>query len=248
MTIEPGDHLDTLSIDVEDFISEIDFREDCSIPPEWTSPLTCQWFGGISKNYIETQMLLLVGLTHNWLATFLNGENHRVVPNQELLRKRAGLRQSIESFAPMGSALNIEAESRYESCRWASLILLAVEKMSVPIRVAAKFVRIQPRLVRRLRMTSLSSLWGTHKGLLLWVTVMCHFATAGQCFPILCTTLLARFSQEMAMSEFCFEIAIKPLKRLKQFESVCCSPVSTDVTATLAESVVGTSDGSFNQT
>jgi hypothetical protein len=124
----------------------------------------------------------------------------------------------------MARESTIEAEAMYECCRWGSLVLLAMEQLSVPIHVAAKHVRIQPRLVRRLRMTDLSNLWGVRRGLLFWVVTICHFATAKQCFPLLCTALLARFSQEIAMRECCAEIGIKPLRRLKQLESLCCHP------------------------
>ncbi|KAJ9637085.1 hypothetical protein H2204_005009 [Knufia peltigerae] len=59
-------------------------------------------------------------------------------------------------------------------------------------------------------------------GLLFWVAAICQFSTVGQCFPLLCTTLFARFAQELAMSEDCAQIAVKPLKGLKQFEGLCC--------------------------
>ena len=172
-------------------------------------------------------MLLLVGLMHGWLATFLHGDSRRTISTNELLEERARLRQRIEHFVPISKASNTEAEAMYECCRWASLILLAVERLSIPIHVAAKHVTINPRLIRRLRMTNLSNLWGIHKGLLFWVAATCQFSTAGQCFPLLCTALFARFIQEIALSDSCSEIAIKPLKRLKQFESLCCYPGPT---------------------
>jgi len=100
--------------------------------------------------------------------------------------------------------------------------LLAVEKRNRPIHVIAKEIRLHPRLVRRLRMTNLTGLWGNRRGLLFWVTAVCHFATAGQCFPLMCTTIFARISQELAMSEWCEELAVKPLRRLKEFERLCC--------------------------
>jgi len=169
-------------------------------------------------------MLLLAGLVHGWLATFLDRDSNRMVSSGELLEERASLRQRIEGFLPMARNSNVEAEARYECCRWASLILLAVDKLSIPILVAAKHVRFSPRLTQCLRMTDLPQLWGIRKGLLFWVTAVCHFATVGQCYPLLCTALLARFSQEFAMSDCCSETAIKPLRKLKQFESLCCCP------------------------
>ncbi len=170
---------------------------------------------------------LLVGLMHKWLATFLDGESHGLVPTINLLERRDILCRKIESFAPVASTSTIEAEAMYESCRWASLILLTVDKLGVPIHIAAKHIRIQPRLTKRLRMTDLSNLWGIRKGLLFWIAAICHCATVGQCFPLLTATLFAQFSQEIAMSEYCSEIAINPLKRLKQFESLCCGPAPT---------------------
>lgn len=108
------------------------------------------------------------------------------------------------------------------ACRWASLMPLAVEKLRISIHVAAKHVRIRPRLIKRLRTTDLSNLWDARKGLLFWVVAICYSATAGQCFPLLTRTVFARFTPQMAMSDCCSEIAIKPLRRLKLFESSCC--------------------------
>jgi hypothetical protein len=175
-------------------------------------------------------MLLLAGLMHSWLSTFLDRDCNVQVVTKESLNERASLRQCIESFTPVSEASKSETEAMYETCRWASLILLEVEMLGIPIYVAAKDVRIPPRIIKRLRMTDLTNLWGRHKGLLFWVAAMCHFATATHGFPLLCSTLFARFSQETAMSDHCSEIAIKPLKRLKLFESICCLPRHANMT------------------
>lgn len=166
-------------------------------------------------------MIELVGLMHRWLATFLDADSRVMVPTKELSDERASLRCSIEAFEPMTATSHIEIEAMFECCRWASLILLAVESMSSPIYVVAKQVRMRPRLIRRLRMTDLSNSWGNRRGLLFWVAAVCHFAIAGQCFPLIPTTIFARLSQELAMSDCCTETAIKPLRRLKLFESLC---------------------------
>ena len=220
VAIEAANHSNTLLVDVENLFPVTASCENCFTPVDWISPLTCHWVYNHSN--LEPQVLLLAGLMHRWLATFLDRDIHKLVPTGSLLEERASLRQQIEAFESVAGASNSEAGAMYESCRWASLVLLAVEKQSIPIHVAAKCVRIRPRLVRRLRMTDLSGLWGTHRGLLFWVTAVCYFATAGQCFPLICTTLFARFTQEIAMSSSCSEIAIKPLRRLKTFESLCC--------------------------
>jgi hypothetical protein len=226
MTIELSNHLHT-PLDVGDIFPATGLCENCSIPAEWTSPLTCQWLHEASTTHPETQVLLLVRLMHRWLGTFLDRNGHGLVPTEIVLEEREGLRQSIESFLPVAKTSVIESEAVYECCRWASSILLAVERLRIPIYLAAKIIRIQPRLIARLRMTNLSNLWGIHKGLLFWVTAVCHLSTAEQCFPLLCTALLARFAQEFAMSDCCSEIAIKPWTRLKQFENLCCRPELT---------------------
>jgi hypothetical protein len=222
--IEPANPLNTPLEDFGDLFPAAGPCEHCFIPANWISPLTCRWLDQTPETPVESQLLLLTGLTHRWLATFLDGDSHEVMPTQILLEERAKLRQKIVSFPPVAGSSHIESEAMYECCRWASLILLAVEKLRVPVHVAAKHVRIQPRLVRRLRMTDLANLWGIRKGLLFWVAATCHFATFGQCFPLLCTTLFARFTQEIAMLDYCSEIALKPLRRLKEFESLCCRP------------------------
>jgi hypothetical protein len=224
MAIEAANHLNTLFADVGDLFPATDPSGNCSIPNHWTSPLTWQWLEGSAETQIETPILLVAGLTHGWLATFLDRDGHELVPTVELLEMRASLREMIEEFMPASKAANNETDAMYECCRWASLVLLAVEKLGIPIHVAAKLVRIRPRLVKRLRMTDLTNLWGPRRGLLFWVVTICHFAVAGQCFPLLCTALLARCAQEMAMLSCCTEISVKPLKRLKLFESLCCRP------------------------
>jgi len=197
--------------------------KNCSIPAEWASPLTCRWGDEVSTTHTERQTLLLVGLIHKWLATFLDRDINQFVLKEDQLKERASLRRYIEGFLPIANNSNVEIEAIYECCRWASLILLAVDKSCIPIHVAAKQIRISPRLTTRLSMTDLSQLWGNRKGLLFWVTAVCHFATAGRCYALLCRALLARFAQELAMSDCCHHIALKPLWRLKQFESFCCN-------------------------
>jgi len=223
MAIDAVDYLDTPVVYVGDLFPATDLRQASFIPDQWTSPLTCQWLDKSPTTHADAKILLLAGLLHRWLATFLDKENHILVSTEELLEERANLRRKIESFAPAAKNSNAEAEAMYECCRWAGLILLEVEKLSIPIYVAATHVRIKPRLIRRLRMTDLSNLWGIRRGLLLWVTATCQSATAGQCFPLLCTTLFARFVQEIAMSHSCSEIVITPVRRLKLFESLCCA-------------------------
>lgn len=224
MTIESANHMTTPLLDVRDFSTATVPSKHCSIPAHWTSPLTCQWLDETDTTPVERQMLLLATLVHRWLATFLGKDSNQFVPTEGLLQERASLRQLIEGFLPMAMNRNVEAEARYECCRWASSILLAVDKLSIPIHVAAKQVRISPRLTVCLRMTDLSQLWGNRRGLLFWVTIICHFATVGHCYNLLCTALLARFSQEIATSDCCSETAISPLTRLKRFESLCCHP------------------------
>jgi hypothetical protein len=224
VAIEAANHVDIPFAEVDNLFPATRACGNCVIPAHWISPLTCEWGGGPSETHVETQVLLLAGFTHSWLATFLDRDGHELALTEELLEKRTGLRHMIERFMPAAKNSNSEAEAMYESCRWASLMMLAVESLKIPIHAAAKLVWIRPRLVKRLRTTDLTNLWGIHRGLLFWVVTMCHFATAGQCFPLLCTALLARCAQEMAMLGCCSEISIKPLRRLKLFESLCCRP------------------------
>lgn len=166
-------------------------------------------------------MVLLTILTHQWFATFLDGDGGATLPTDELLKRRAELRHRIEQFEPMACATSIETEAMYECCRWASLIMLSVEEFRIPLHAAPSHVPDKPRVIANLRRTDLSNLWGARRGLLFWVITVCHFSSAGKCLPLLCTTLFARFSQELAMLDGCFEVAIKPLRRLKQFEILC---------------------------
>jgi len=222
MAIEAAEYLHTPLDDIGDLFPHMDPCENCSIPPQWRSPLTCQWIHDASAPSVERQMIVLAGLVHRWLGTFFDYDSCKLAPNIDAQEARAWLRRKIERYSPIAGTSIVEAEAMYECCRWASLILLAVEELGIPFHAAAKRVRIQPRLVRRLRMTDLSNLWGPRRGLLFWVAAICHFCTAGECFPLLTTTLFARFATQMAMLDCCSEIAIKPLRRLKLFESLCC--------------------------
>ncbi|KAE9376531.1 hypothetical protein N431DRAFT_554920 [Stipitochalara longipes BDJ] len=224
MALEAANYLDTPLIGVGILFPTTFPCIDCSIPTKWTSPLTCQWLAGDSSKPIEEKMLKLAGTTHKWLATFLGGDSQILVPTKDVLEERSSLREAMEAFEPVGKISNCESEAMYECCRWASLVLLKVEKLRIPIYAAAKHARIHPRLTRRLRMTDLSNLWGKWRGLLFWVAAVCDFCTAGQCFPLLCTTLLARMAQEISLLDCSHEVGIKALKRLKVFESICCEP------------------------
>ncbi|KAF2672740.1 hypothetical protein BT63DRAFT_135270 [Microthyrium microscopicum] len=198
----------------------------CSIPAEWTSPLTCDWVdrhaGSNTETYFESQMLLLASLTHKWFRTFVDEDSREPSPTPELLQERASLRQQIELFPPAAKDSHYEPEAMYECCRWASGLLLAVQRLGLPIKIAKDHSWIQPRLSKRLRMTDLPSLWGRHRGLLFWIISSCHFVTWGTCFPLLMTTMLAKFTQQIAMTDDWHDIAVVPLRRLKLFESICC--------------------------
>lgn len=225
MAMESANHLNTPLADIETLFPATSPCGNFCIPDQWASPLTCQWSGKTSTKYFESQMLLLVGFMHKWIATFIDRDGHILLQTEKLLEEQASLRERIERFEPPAEASNIEEEAMYDCCRWASLILLAVQKYRIPMRIAAKRIRLKPRLVRRLRMTDLMNLWGSYRGLLFWVTATCQFSTAGQCFPLLCTTLFEHLIQDIAMSGSCDEISIKPLRKLKQFEGLCCHPL-----------------------
>lgn len=225
MAMESADHLNTPLADIGALFPATGPCCNCYVPDQWISPLTCQRSDETSATHSESQMLLLVGFVHRWLATFLDRDGHILLQTGKLLEERASLRERIERFEPAAKSSSSEADAMYDCCRWASLILLAVQKHRMPIHIAAKHVQLKPRLVRRLRMTDLINLWGSHKGLLFWVAATCQFSTARQCFPLLCTTLFARLFQDIAMSGSCTEIAIKPLRKLKQFESLCSHPL-----------------------
>ena len=200
------------------------------LPYCWISPLTRIWVEKSSPIHFEARMLLLTGLSRRWLATFLDADGHQVVTTASSLKERARLRQNLERFGTVSKDSGSEAGAMYESCRWASLILLSMEKQKIPLHIAPKVVQDKPRVIAHLRKTNLSDLWGSHKGLLLWVIAVCHFSSAGKCLPLLCTTLFARISQELAMSDCFVEAAINPLRRLRQFEKICCqSPCQSHV-------------------
>jgi hypothetical protein len=222
MALEAANYKNTPWAEVSDLFPPTNSCDNCHIPDAWTSPLTSQNVTGTSTILVETKIIILAQTVQRWLWTFLHGSTHVSVPTENVLQTRRELRQTIESFEPVTTASTSDPEAMYECCRWASLVMLATESRSIPIHVAARQVRIQPRLVRRLRMTDLRNLWDTRRGLLLWVVSVCHFSTAGQCFPLLGTTILARITQDLALSNYCFESAINPLKRLKRFESLCC--------------------------
>jgi hypothetical protein len=186
------------------------------------SPITHQQADKTPTTHIEIQLLLLASLVHKWFSTFLDKDNARLVPTDEILQERAALHQRIARFEPSTEGSGTETEIIYECCRRVGLILLAVAERKIPIHAAAKHVENKPSITKLLRMTDLSGLWGDRKGLLFWVAATLQFATARQCFPLLSTTLLAPLVQELSMSIACAEAAVGCLKRLKTFESLCC--------------------------
>ncbi|KAL6815264.1 hypothetical protein GGI42DRAFT_338618 [Trichoderma sp. SZMC 28013] len=225
IAIEASDYLHTPPSETEKLFPATAPHQRYTVPEQWRSPLTpttSQWPEEPSTLSIEIRMLSLTTLMQKWLATFLD-ENNQLLPlTRELAQKRTDLREGIESFTPATITSNVEEEAMYECCRLVTSILLAAEKLRIPIHAAAKHVGSKLNLTQSFRQTDLTNLWGRHKGLLFWVAATCQFATASQCSPLLCTTLLARLVQELSMSNLYTEIAIGSLKRLKQFESLCC--------------------------
>lgn len=222
IAVEAADYLHSPPSETEKLFPVTSSCHEYTVPEQWASPLTCQWVEKIPAAYIETQMLLLTGLVHKWLATFLDENNRLLAQTNELLQNRADLRRDIESFAPATMNSNVKEEAMYECCRRVTSLLLAAEKLHIPIHAAARHVESGLKLTKLFRQTDLANLWGRHRGLLLWVAATCQFATASRCFPLLCTTLLAQLVQELSMSNIHSEITTRSLKRLKQFESLCC--------------------------
>lgn len=138
IAIEAADYSSTPSADIETPFPVAGSSQDCPITVQWTSPLTPQWVDKSSTVHIESQMLLLARLVHNWLATFPEDGKHGSGSTGEILQTRADLHQRIESFTPSAKAQSEEAEAMYECCRRATLVLLAVEKLRIPIYTAAK--------------------------------------------------------------------------------------------------------------
>lgn len=225
MAIGDADCLHTTPPEIKKLFSATTPCQGCTVPEQWISPLTplaSQWQEDSSTVYNESPLMLLTALMQKWLATFLD-ENDQLLPlTQELLRNRADLREKIETFAPAITKSSVEEEAMYECCRLVTSMLLTAEKLRISIHAASKHVESKINLTNSFRQTDLTNLWGRHKGLLFWVAATCQFATASQCSPLLYTTLLARLVQELSMSNIYTEIALASLKRLKQFESLCC--------------------------
>ncbi|KAL6828850.1 hypothetical protein J3E69DRAFT_354470 [Trichoderma sp. SZMC 28015] len=225
MAIGDADCLHTTPPEIKKLFSATTPCQGCTVPEQWISPLTplaSQWQEDSSTVHNESPLMLLTALMQKWLATFLD-ENDQLLPlTQELLQKRADLREKIESFAPATMKSNAEEEAMCECCRHVISMLLTAEKLRIPIHAAAKHVESKLNLTKSFRQTDLTNLWGRHRGLLFWVAATCQFATASQCSPLLYTTLLARLVQELSMSNIYTEIALGSLKRLKQFEGLYC--------------------------
>ncbi|KAL5092955.1 hypothetical protein Trisim1_000681 [Trichoderma cf. simile WF8] len=225
MAIGDADCLHTTPPEIKKLFSATTPCQGCTVPEQWISPLTpltSQWQEDSSTVYNEIPLMLLTALMQKWLGTFLD-ENDQLLPlTEELLRNRADLREKIENFSPAIMKPSVEEEAMYECCRLVSSMLLTAEKLRISIHAAAKHVESKINLTKSFRQTDLTNLWGKHKGLLFWVAATCQFATASQCSPLLYTTLLARLVQELSMSNIYTEIALGSLKRLKQFEGLCC--------------------------
>src|ERR1700744_1898630 len=82
--------------------------EHSLIPDIWVSPLTSRWLYRGSATHLESHMLLLAGLTHRWLATFIDNDDRELTPNKKVLGERESLRLKIEHFAPVTGSSNVE--------------------------------------------------------------------------------------------------------------------------------------------
>jgi hypothetical protein len=73
MALEAAYRLNTPLVEVGDLFLTTSSCDECCIPAQWTSPLTCEWLERKSLLHAELQMLQLAGLVHRWLATFIDG-------------------------------------------------------------------------------------------------------------------------------------------------------------------------------
>ncbi|GAM91173.1 hypothetical protein ANO11243_092200 [Dothideomycetidae sp. 11243] len=187
----------------------------------WTSPLTQQWTRDAATSARNPLIVLLSDHVHQWLMTFLDTDSRVVARTCAILAKRKELRVIIEVFLRQAQPTDTPCAAMYACCHWAATVMLKMEEDKTTIAAAALKVRIQPRLTRRLRMTNLDTLWDEYKGLLFWVTALCHEATLRHCFPLLTTAISTHFVHDMAMASYGWDVGVKPLNMLRTFEKLC---------------------------
>lgn len=199
-----------------------DTQNPMSSSDPWTSPFTAEWLDESAETGVETLTDVLGRLMHGWIATFLDKDDEAIESTEQILRQRLWFRHKLCQHMEKDTVRMPEG-AVYASCRWAASLILKAEQLRVSFYVAAQEITMQPRLVKCLRMTDLVNLWGNQRGLLFWVTSVCHLATSEHCYPLLSTGLYAQFAHEMALTEEIYERGLKPLKRLRKFEEICCS-------------------------
>jgi hypothetical protein len=200
-----------------------EFDDDKSSVRVWMSPMTTWWLDQQARTCLETPERALGRMLWSWVATFLLEDGQPCPVTSEVLEKRQCLRREIEHFIGVKIQVKNAQTAMLACCQWAATIMLKVDRHRMSISDAAFDTPIKPRLVTCLRMTDLSSLWDSNRGMLFWVVTICHRATAGRCFPLLSSALLARFAHESALSEHYHDVALIPLSRLDTFESLSCA-------------------------
>lgn len=197
-------------------------QKSTTVSDPWTSPFTIEWLDESVDTGVETPINALGRLMHGWVATFLDKNDEVIESTEQILRQRLWFRQKLNQQMEK-STIRLPEGAVYASCRWAASVILKAEQRKVSFYHAAEEVTMKPRLVSILRMTDLIHLWRKQKGLLFWVTSVCHSTTSDHCFPLLPIGLYAQFAHHLALAEENHEVATRPLKRLRKFEELCCS-------------------------
>ncbi|KAL6249544.1 hypothetical protein RBB50_003397 [Rhinocladiella similis] len=198
------------------------FSSKVPAQPEWLSPVYCPneplWRTNLGTELSPTFMRLLQSF-QTWYRLYRNGEDvavHTASMRALLEQQRLSMDVSDESDAE-SLGRHKEAELRYEACCIAISLMLEAEANGCTISQAAPLVPKSRALSHILRRTDLAHLWGRFRGVLYWVTLVCHVVMKQDPEQMISTMVLAHFTQILAASDIPLPVAIQPIKELLVF-------------------------------
>lgn len=189
----------------------------------WNSPLYCP--GGkytpvrAARNVVESHLHSLVQSAQDWLAISSFGDPSNPAQLKERRLKQESL-QALLTNDPVSKQPgfhNCDALSIYKACTLTTRIMLHAEARNLPLSYIADTIPEASELSALLRKTDLTNLWGDYKGLLYWVTIICHVTAPRNQFRLTSTTVLAHSSQVFATSHCLLDAALAPLQMLLRF-------------------------------
>lgn len=190
-----------------------------SVPdPCWTSPVFGSPRSLRSREHdspVSNSCIDMAVAVRNWFLQYKKMRrrvSHELEFARSELEHKLDLKPSVERLSCTDKSL-----AMYEACFIASTVMTEASDRRCSVQAAAEFIPNAAQLPQILKRTDLLHLWGDLRGLLYWVTLVCHIISSNGQERNTSTFILAHFTQAFASSRVSLAAALTPIKELLEY-------------------------------